>query len=163
MYVHISYLCHARGASKKSYEKLLVVSYTMRAMGLHRLAETAAALLRARTGLVLEWCPAAVVKEEEVGAGADEGVGEGVVEVQEVKVEVKEERKLEAADAVELIGTAEGDTEATAGDVREVKSEPGLPEPGAELVEVKEEVPVVLARRSSRGRKDVVSPASARS
>jgi len=31
----------------------------MRAMGLHRLAETSAALLKARTGLVLSWCPTA--------------------------------------------------------------------------------------------------------
>jgi hypothetical protein len=48
---------YCSGASKKSYEKLLVVSYTMRAMGLNRLAETAAALLKTRTGLVLPWCP----------------------------------------------------------------------------------------------------------
>jgi hypothetical protein len=156
---------NCRGASKKSYEKLLVVSYTMRAMGLHRLAETAAALLKARTGLVLDWCPAGGVKEECSAEEVEGGAGVGVGEMQEVKVEVKEEENGEEKGAAEVFVKIEANNEAAGGGLKKIKSEPGLLEAGVELVEVKEEVPevVVVARRSSRGKKDVVSPVSAHS
>lgn len=159
------FIYNIRGDSKKSYEKLLVVSYTMRAMGLHRLAETAAALLKARTGLVLDWCPAGGVKEEFGAEDLEGGAGAGAGEMQEVKVEVKEEGNGEEKGAAEILVKMEGNNEAAGGGLKKVKSEQGLPETGVELVEVKEEVPevVVVARRSSRGKKDVVSPVSAHS
>ena len=65
-HIHPTYPTLYSGASKKSYEKLLVVSYTMKAMGLHRLAERSAQLLKTRTGLVLDWHPTLVKGESAV-------------------------------------------------------------------------------------------------
>ena len=80
----LEYLCSFlhRGAGKKSHEKLLIVTYAMRAMGLNRLAETAAALLKRNTGLVVSFGDASggdgtstIVKEEVSSSGAaDENI-----------------------------------------------------------------------------------------
>eukprot|EP01032_Pedospumella_encystans_P010792 gene10792-12587_t len=70
------------GAGKKSHEKLLIVTYAMRAMGLNRIAETAAALLKRNTGIVVTFGDSSggdvtgtMVKEEAVSSGAaDENI-----------------------------------------------------------------------------------------
>lgn len=56
------------GGGKKSHEKLLIVTYAMRAMGLHRLAETAAALLKRNTGIVVNFGDSS---DGEVTSGVD--------------------------------------------------------------------------------------------
>jgi hypothetical protein len=80
---------YCSGASKKSYEKLLVVSYTMRAMGLNRLAETAAALLKTRTGLVLPWCPnhSGIGDDSSENIDAGSTLGDSTTSPAKVKVE----------------------------------------------------------------------------
>lgn len=95
---HTPHSTHS-GGGKKSHEKLLVVTYAMKAMGLHRLAETAAALLKRNTGLVAQFgdgsgagggCSASGIKSE----------GGDVKKEGEVKVEggVSADIKMEVVD-----------------------------------------------------------------
>lgn len=50
------FIIHVRGAGAKSKEKLLVVTYAMRAMGLIKLSEIAAQYLKYKTGIQVSWC-----------------------------------------------------------------------------------------------------------
>jgi hypothetical protein len=61
----------------------------MRAMGLNRLAETAAALLKTRTGLVLPWCPSHSGVGDDNSENKDPGstLGDSTSSPAKVKVE----------------------------------------------------------------------------
>lgn len=85
LYILHTLLTIYSGASKKSYEKLLVASYTMKAMGLHRLAERSAQLLKTRTGMVLDWHPTLVKGESAVIL--EDVLGDSTVVQSEVKGE----------------------------------------------------------------------------
>ena len=79
-----------RGAGAKSKEKLLVVSYAMKAMGLNRLAEVAAQILKSKTGLQVDWwVPGSSSAEAEAAAEVE------AAEVESIKAEPPGEIKSE--------------------------------------------------------------------
>ena len=86
---HIVFSFLYSGSGAKSLEKILVVAYAMKAMGLNRLADVAAHIFKSKTGLQVDWITFPdgneIPPEMEVAEAAEVKV-EQVVKVEKVIV-----------------------------------------------------------------------------